>query len=294
MKKIIAFVLLTLMCLSAVVGCNSTQPKETSNPSTTDTAFVNNSWYPDDGPIYLPNEKFDGYTFTVLVTGNPCNKFNDFSNENSENYSLVNDAITKRNATVEERYGIEIELITDMSLSWGDGNSTGFKRIGADFASDDCNYDLCAVGSFDAPKMAMNDYLLDLTTVEHIDLSRAWWDASITRDLSVGGKTFYATGEIGISDNIATHAILFNKDIAQEKKITDLYTLVEEGKWTVDKFTEYCKKVTRDVDGNDKMDHNDQYGLMSWNDALQASLAGAHLKFCSVNEDRKEQFHIYI
>ena len=56
---------------------------------------------------------------------------------------------------------------------------------------------------------------------------------------------------------------MFNKAIAEEYALEDFYTLVNDGKWTFDKFGEIIRSVSNDLNGDSVMDENDQYGLVA-------------------------------
>lgn len=285
--KLFAGILAIIMIAGALSGCagGSTPAVTTDGAETEPTTEGYSGPYPVDGPRYLPCITYDGYTFTVLMSGLSVNKFSDFSEDNGENYPVVNEAIYRRNKTIEDRYDITINTIEDFSTAWGDGNSAGYRRISSDYLANDCSYDICAVGTFDAPQFAINGFLCDLNEIPNVDLSQKWWDSAANRDLAVGGKMYYTTGEISLVDNIATHIILFNKDLAARNSITDLYELVETGKWTLDSFITYVKYVSEDLDGSKTMDEKDRYGLMSWNDCLQATMAGSGSKIATVDTD---------
>lgn len=55
----------------------------------------------------------------------------------------------------------------------------------------------------------------------------------------------------------ATYPLAFNKQMLEENNLEDPRVLYREGKWTWDTFIEYCKVLTKDVDGDGQLD---QYG----------------------------------
>ena len=68
-------------------------------------------------------------------------------------------------------------------------------------------------------------------------MSNPCWDVVGNSCLEVNGKMYFAMGDINITDNDATYSTLFNKEIIAEfPDMPDLYELVEEGSWTLDKL----------------------------------------------------------
>ena len=51
--------------------------------------------------------------------------------------------------------------------------------------------------------------------------------------------------------------VLFNKRLAEDYGIEDLYQTVNEGKWTIERMKNLIADLSQDLDGNDKMDKND-------------------------------------
>lgn len=292
MKRTVALLLLITMLLCAV-SCGGGKPAVTTpavtDPTITD-APVTDSPVTTEYPEMPEDMDFDGYEFVMLMSGLSVNDFNDFASDNA-GFAVVNEAIFDRNSRVEDMFKCTITNVKELAASWGNG--PGFKRMRDDYVAGESSYDICAVGTFDAPQVALNGYAYDLNEMPYIDLTRGWWDQQANKDLCVGGKMYYTTGDISIVDNLATHCILFSKSIAEEKQITDIYELVENKKWTYDKFEEYVRMVSNNLNGDDKMDENDRFGVLSWNDALQASLAGAKSKIAGVGEDGKIVLTMY-
>ncbi|MEG2003224.1 MAG: hypothetical protein RR057_01330, partial [Clostridia bacterium] len=91
-----------------------------------------------------------------------------------------------------------------------------------------------------------------------------WWDQGVVKGLTVDNKLFFAVGDICITDDEATWAMFFNKDMITEYGLENPYKLVNEGKWTLDKMYEMAKKVTLaageklEIDSNS----NNKWGLL--------------------------------
>ena len=53
----------------------------------------------------------------------------------------------------------------------------------------------------------------------------------------------------------------FNKELANRYNIGDIYQTVRDGKWTLDRFAEYCKGITQDLNGDTVLNGDDMFGL---------------------------------
>lgn len=112
-----------------------------------------------------------------------------------------------------------------------------------------------------------------------------WWDQNSVEALSVGETLRMASAAISVEDKNATSAILFNKDIAKDHGIEDLYAIVSEGAWTMDRMKAVYENVTTDLDGDGKMTLEDLWGFLSKRDAGYCIYFGAGGTFISKNED---------
>ncbi|MGN1128743.1 MAG: hypothetical protein ACI4T6_07295, partial [Candidatus Flemingiibacterium sp.] len=80
---------------------------------------------------------------------------------------------------------------------------------------------------------------------------------------SVMGTHYFAIGDFNLSALDFTHVMLFNKGMAKDYQVENLYDTVRQGKWTYDKFAEVAKLAVSDLDGNTEMNELDQYGYTS-------------------------------
>jgi hypothetical protein len=77
---------------------------------------------------------------------------------------------------------------------------------------------------------------------------------------------------------------MFNKDLAKDKGLEDLYALVNAGKWTFDAFAESARKVSEDLNGDDTMDSRDRYGLVLWDDTILPMLAASDVRILTLKD----------
>lgn len=83
----------------------------------------------------------------------------------------------------------------------------------------------------------------------------------IIDEIMVNGKLYYLAGDYTYSVWPSLFVFYFNKQIAENNNVGDLYSLVREGNWTLDKLKELCANVYQDLNGNAEKDDADLFGL---------------------------------
>ena len=158
-------------------------------------------------------------------------------------------------------------------------------------AGDDA-YDAAWLRLDAAGPAAQTGAVYDWHDVPQVDLTKAYWDQSIIRDLSIGGKVYYLTGDISTIDNQATWIMMFNKTMINEYDMDDPYQLVRDGVWTIDKFSEMTKDIARDINGDGKYTIDDMYGLSTTIDTIYGLFYSTGLSFISKDSDDLPYFDL--
>lgn len=204
----------------------------------------------------LPESDFDGYEFKLLKSNEVgSTRYSDEIYAETENGEPLNDAVYKRNRMVEEKFDVKITAIEEDR-----GNVANLFKNSI-MASDD-SYDVLVDQCDTILKMA-NGYGATVDDLKYVDIDKEWWDGRVIREAAVGGKQFGLTGDINIVDDRNTWAMLFNKRLASEYNIGNLYDIVREGKWTMDEMGKSCKNVSYDLNGDSVMDYRDQWGMVA-------------------------------
>jgi hypothetical protein len=83
----------------------------------------------------------------------------------------------------------------------------------------------------------------------------------------MGGKLFFSTSDFILTDNENIATLAYNKKVAKDlgyESAEEMYIMVNEGKWTWDKFTEMCKNAYANLDGSGKINYDtDRFGAVS-------------------------------
>lgn len=271
MKRISALLLAMLMCFSVLVACGgkTEDPVATTTAATSDNAGGDATTEASTEPAETAPQlevtikpEYNGKTVYILCCGNWT--YDEFYAE-EVNGDPINDAKYAMNAMLAETMGISVEVENNQGSSGGTGK--GFQAITTSKLAGDHAYDIASIGTYDVSNLAYQGYLYDLNTMENIDLSKPWWDPKAKEQLEINGKMFYTTGDAMVLDNNCTYCILFNKDLVSTNNIENPYDLVKNNQWTLDKMLELTANFGTDLNGDGKLDDNDQYGILFWTDS---------------------------
>ena len=290
MKKSIGLFLILLMVF-ILLSCGDTavdNNKDTENKSSAGIEDVqdnipeekqNEKWTRIDPE--LPNETFGGYTFNVLhwfVSGWQFDDCMDIVPDESSTGEVFNDAVYTRNKTIEEKYDIKINL-TRMDV----GEISGaLKKM---IAADENTYDLVYARLVDTKSLVTNGYFINLYDIPYLDFDMPWWDKRSLDGLSVGGKTYLASSDISVLDKDYIGCVLFNKKLAAEYELGNLYNTVQNGEWTLDYLMELCRDKTRDLNGNGTIDQDDFIPFIGGDMVTNIFFNGMGAKFAEKDEN---------
>ena len=231
----------------------------------------------------LPERDFDGYEFRVLTKGvdNVHWKSKDIYTE-EQNGEALNDAVFERNSKVGEKYNFIIsEKITN------NGTWNLYSDVRKTVLAGEDVYDMAAIGlATDIRNLAADGMLLDLHTIPYLDLTKPWYDQNANAQMSIANKLYATVGDMVVMDDEATLVVLFNKKLAEEFGVGDLYESVRSGKWTLDVLHDAMIKSTADLDGDGQHTEFDQWGVIgeSGNTYMYMASAGVSM----IEKDAKD------
>lgn len=173
----------------------------------------------------------------------------------------INDTVFTRNVKIEDSYNVKITLdmtpYANIDSAVGQAVSTGDTTYRAVYPL------LCVSGG-----MYTKGYFHNLYDVTNLDLSKPWYDQKCVNSLSIGGILPLVSTAININDKDSTSCLLFNKQLAADTGIEDLYEITRNGKLTIDKVAEISEIATFDANGDGVMDKNDIFGYISGRDTI--------------------------
>lgn len=253
MRKIIS-VLLCAANLLALAACGETESSVVNNETTaTQTDETTTEAVREDS---LPELDYNGETVTIYAASDlPITEF-----DAEQTGDIVDDAVYNRNVAVEERLNVQLEYIMTPGL-WA--NENGYKSaVRNSVNSGDAAYDIVAGYGVFISQLAAEQLFCDLTTTQYLDFDKPWWSDSLLDDLAVGGRLYFASGDISTNLIGSAFAVLFNKQLANDYSLGNLYQLVDDGSWTLDKLFSLTKDTYTDLNSNESRDKDDFFGLV--------------------------------
>ncbi len=129
--------------------------------------------------------------------------------------------------------------------------------------ADDDSYDICYALDLYAVNYIVNNIAMPYTEIEHIDLSRVYWDQSMLKCMTINNIPYFAFGAYELSYYDFTHALAFSKTLVDAHNLEDPYELVNNGTWTLDKMYEMAQTTTFEVDGDGVLTTKDSWGYFA-------------------------------
>lgn len=298
MKKALALILSAIMAATCLVACGGNDD-EKSNPSSENSVVSSDQSNTSDDSSDIPEtlkyfetiykgNAYDGQTFTILTSGvNETATSEMVYNEdisNNENFpEAINLAIKRRNDSVYELLGVEInEIYVHDPKRYG---GTTLERIRNASSAGEDYFQAVSICLYDCGTLATQNYLYDLTEIENLNLDNPWWDQGFSDTVRIGGKQYFMLGDIGINYKNSSPCIYYNKTLFNSLGLEDPTKLAFEGKWTVDKAIELSSSYNQDINGLSGIQWDDCYGWAGQNDDMFAMLYGAGVRILSPDSD---------
>ena len=271
MKKLLA-VLLTLSILFSLAACGAgtdSPPEETSSAPVSSAPGVEEETEAETAPP-VPEEDFGGVDFNVLAA---CEQWQDFY-VSEQTGDVVNDAVYERNLWLEEYNNIKLtyRIFNGYTAGMADVSTA----LSGSVMGGSGDYDMVLGSVSYVSPLISAGLLTDMNGFDRIDFSRPWWYQYADEQLEIVGRQYLASGAAGLNTVAWSIVTFFNKNLAADYGIEDLYEAVRTGNWTFDRLNALGSSVVTDLDGNGTIDKNDRAGLVSTDDymALETSAMG--------------------
>jgi ABC-type glycerol-3-phosphate transport system substrate-binding protein len=280
MKKLLCVLLAALMLVGTLASCS------TGDQTPEGTTGGNNSGADNENETHatldIPDTRYDGTELCFLARDeDEWSTQEIFSEGMTQQSDNINNAVYERNDRIMNDYGV---IITELKKKIGDHYTAVTNEVGSG------NNDFQAIisNTSNSASFATNGYLWNLYAdeIDCLDFTKPWWDTSMAEGMSIDDKLYFATGDLLTSDNDATFVILFNKQILQDCKIPDLYAMVENKEWTMDKLYEFEQIAVNDKNGDGSLTYDsDVCGLAYTGDVPFCMLFGGNVTMCTKDEN---------
>ena len=194
---------------------------------------------------------------SVKLFGNE-NRKKQYWSETDDSTTGISAVIYTRNATVEERLGVEFQW----TFAPGEGNniSAFVEEIKTKSSAGD-PFDGVIAYNLVPQVVAYQGLAANLYDTEYIDLDTPWWPAVYQREMIVNDQLYclVESGSYGLLDHMM--AMYFNNELLESRSMESPYDLVANNQWTVAKLNEMIKDTYEDKDGSGNVEiDNDVFG----------------------------------
>ena len=216
----------------------SNHPLDTNSP---DMPYPEDTVFPSIDPVPDDNIHYDDREFFYITLKQSLHQYYVVTEENT--FLTVANAADQRNRDIYNNYGIEIinkfvSSTTDLENLINESMMTGLDSVQA----------FISPIEHGIARYATIGYLADFNTLG-IDLHTDHWNYELMENISINGQLLAGHGDMLPTD---ANILVVNRDIANEYMLEDLYELVYNGEWTLDKLYEISNIAYQD---------NSQYGI---------------------------------
>ncbi len=228
---------------------------------------------------------FSGSTFTFGVV----------DNANARNFlvmeELTGEALNDAQFSIIEDAQEQLDItITQHVLTTGYPAANSLTPL---IAAGDDTIQVANVFCVDTTTLLTGGQIIGYKDVPYIDLTKPYWDQSVNNELMLGDMRYAAIGDLSISTHDLTYILLFNKGSIEQFNMDSPYTLVEEGKWTVDTMAAMMEGATMDANGDGQWTRDDMYGYAAHSKmTLPSFWVGAGFQTIALDDTGTPTLHI--
>lgn len=293
-----------LICLPALYGCEQEteeQSTESSKSGGTRTEYID-----ENGAYYAKTsgKRYDGKTITVLTCGESVVYESEimpntvyYEDGARQTYpQIINDDLKLRAEQLEIQLGLTLEEIQYYSPTRKNGEMLQYVMQGN--LSTTGEYHIVVPCLYDGASLALGGHLYNLRELEGLQIDAPWWNAEFNKSMTYGGQLYFTIGDIGLVNKSSTCALFFNYELwnkygLSEKYGGNPYELVRKGEWVVDTVFEAAKIMSNDLNGDGKIDYNDEYGWSGQLDDMWGIFFGSGEKIASSDADGYPMITMY-
>ena len=208
--KILALAMAAAMSITMLASCGGDETDTDTNADTNAEtgADVEGSEGEEDttDKLELPEGKFlEGETFNLF---HGHHYFDSYDREEVEAGNIMGEAVLERNAAVENRTGVTLNLVNTANPAAQGENRDIISSL---ILAGDTTYDAFVhVQHTGMPGLINEGMFLDWYELPHINFDKPWWYSNTIRDINFGGKVFAMTGDYNLASFSVTECLAFN------------------------------------------------------------------------------------
>lgn len=287
----ILLVLLSLcLVLSAFAAC-AAEEDETLETEATESDGSDDSLddsfdedlYDENGYLkdQIPDEdlNYENEELKILCWASPANEFAC----DEYNGQAINDALVRRDLSVEERLDVNLHYLTELSGGGGNAGDESNRHLQYVKAAADAGtpYDILAVYGRTSATLSYQGYLTNIMNIDYsyLNFENPWWTQNLLDELMVGNSLFLLSGDISPSIYEQPYIMFYNVDMMENYGLKDPYDCVKDNTWTIETFRETIKNIT--VDQNGKQ----MYGVVSSYYTVPALVYGCAIRIMERDDE---------
>ncbi|MBE6636295.1 MAG: hypothetical protein E7618_00650 [Ruminococcaceae bacterium] len=288
--RLTVMLLLVAMLATIFAACQTETPGNTpkTDPVTTDGVEDNTSESIAETDPIPDISHLDGLNYkdeTVRIMHRGGGTFDTEFEAEASSDDIVDQAVYKRNRQVEEKLGVVLEYIPNTETGW---QSTYLQKIRASVLNGDGAYDIFSGPAYHITTLIVENCYFNLNKTEYIDFSHPWWANGVSDGMAIDGKVYLCTGDISLGLVKYLHCLIFNENLLEDiyNDTYDLYQIVQDGQWTLEKMAEVTMGTWSDVDKNNDVSDGDRFGYVVPNsNLLRAYIDAVNLNILHVDEN---------
>lgn len=226
LKKVLCLALALMMLLS-IVACK--KDTDTGDGESSSVASGEN-W-----AIDFSGKNYGGHVFTVMRADTELeHKWSGHANDiwvEEISGDILGNAVYNRNQILKEMLGVEISMelakVTELSTT-----------LNTSVLSGESTYDIVIPQISRFPELINLGLVKDMTELS-LDTSYSWWDKQAEYAMNIGGKQYGMISDVIYVDKLSTIGVFFNTTMAENLKLPNLYDMVDNGEWTLEKMKEF-------------------------------------------------------
>ena len=274
--KLLSVFLVLLLLATCFIACGGTQETEAEaggtetegEKETVDSVKrdeYGREWIDDSIPADLSYATADKNTVTFFVRMGGDTEIEMDSDAIIED--TVNDAIYFRNTTVEERLGV---VITQIAQECVYTNVTPwFQTLRNAVSTKSGDFDGAAIYASQGSPLALEGCYYNVLSMDTLDLAKPWWNREMISELELFDTLYFLGGDLMLSQTQKAGAMLYNKTMYEKYyPDVDIYSLVTDYQWTVDKLYELSSAVWEDTNTSGMIDDGDTVGYTGFGSGL--------------------------
>ena len=295
MKKSLSVLLAALLLGSSLAACSTNTEnaagEQKNNQSNTQTPAADLTEEAEETARFLDSMPetmdFEGRGLNFLLVEGSNGNITELSLWAEEDTGeVVDSAVYNRNLTVTDRLNIAINQ-PEVSTDWSGSCNTVRNLV----KSGSAEVDVFGAYQYYGIVVGSEGVLLNLNNQERFpynDFEREYWGTSYMKNMSYDGKKYYwATGDLALRYTGGMYVTFVNSTIfTNYYPEVNLYSIVDEGAWTIDKVGELASAAYVDLNADGKKDNKDQFGFVLQSiDPTDGFAAGSMVEFSSRDDE---------